>query len=78
MITYYVKYVIWEGEPVYQNALYLLSSSFNEDMVLLGGKAATTVYCRRQRNGSTSQRLGYGEKTFKNYTLTEAQAIFWL
>jgi hypothetical protein len=33
-----VKYVIWEGKPVCQNTLYLLSSSFNEDMVLLGGK----------------------------------------
>jgi hypothetical protein len=73
-----VKYVIWEGEPVCQNALYLLSSSFNEDMVLLGGKAATTAYCRRQRNGSTAQRLGFGDKTYKSYTLTEAQAIFRL
>ncbi len=45
-----VKYVIWEGEPVCQNAIYLLSSSFNADMVLLGGKASTTAYSRRVRN----------------------------
>ena len=70
-----VKYVIWEGDPVCLDALYLLPSSFNEDMVLFGGKAATTA---RQRNGSTAQRLGYGEKTYKSYTLTEAQAIFRL
>ncbi len=73
-----VKYVIWEGKPVCQNALYLLSSSFNEDMVLLRGKEATTAYCRRQRNGSTAQRLSCGEKSYKIYTLTEAQAIFRL
>ena len=51
-----VKYVIWEGGPVCQNAIYLLSASFNfnSDMVLLGGKASTTAYCRRVRSGTSS------------------------
>jgi hypothetical protein len=70
-----VKYVIWEGEPVCQNAIYLLSSSFNEDMVLLGGRAATTAYCRRVRNGSSDHRIGYGGKDYKNYTSTETNNI---
>ncbi len=51
-------YVIWEGGPVCQNAIYLLSASFNfnfnSDMVLLGGKASTTAYCRRVRSGTSS------------------------
>ena len=70
-----VKFVIWEGEPVCQNAIYLLSSSFNEDMVLLGGKASTTAYCRRVKNGTSANRTGYGGKDYKNYTQTEAANI---
>jgi hypothetical protein len=68
-----VKYVIWEGETVCQNAIYLLSASFNSDMVLLGGKASTTAYCRRVRSGTSADRKGYGGKDYKTYTNTEAE-----
>ena len=70
-----VKYVIWEGGPVCQNAIFLLSASFNSDMALLGGKASTTAYCRRVKNGTSANRTGYGGKDYKNYTQTEAANI---
>jgi hypothetical protein len=49
--------------------------TFNADMVLLGRKASNTAYCRRVRNGTSADRIGYGGKDYKNYTNTEAETM---